>query len=119
MENLFEYKLIILLHALSRARASALLLPFSALHMFNYEMIGDAGSFMILMGTCYSLIPVEPMAGRVVYDYDKRVWLVYFAASLVLYVGWSLRLLPHYVYLVGGTISAIACALTLYRGTSH
>ena len=101
----------------SKLFVSALLLPFSALHMFNYETIGDAGSFMILMRTCYSLIPVAPMAGRVVFDYDKRVWLLYFAASSVLYVGWSLRMLPHYAYLVGGFISAIACALTLYKGT--
>lgn len=100
----------------SKLFRTALLLPFIAIHLLGNRMLGDAGVLIILTGTCYSLMPVEPMAGRTVYDFDKRIWFLLFAVNFTLFVTWSLKLLQLQVYIIAGFLSAAACGYALFRG---
>ena len=50
-----------------------LLIPFSILFMLDYKIIGDSGMLLTLMSTCYSLVPLKFLSGKILYDYRKEI----------------------------------------------
>jgi hypothetical protein len=89
-----------------------LAIPFATLHMLGYTIIGDVGLLMILMRVCYSLVPVRPLAGRAVFDYSKEISLIALLATGILFLCYSMYLLPYVVYLAFGLVSAFLAVKT-------
>lgn len=84
----------------------SLAIPFASLHLLGYTIIGDVGLLMILMRVCYSLVPVRPLAGRAVFDYSKQISLLALAATGILFISYSMYLLPYGVYVALGVVAA-------------
>ncbi|XHH07697.1 MAG: PQQ-binding-like beta-propeller repeat protein [Candidatus Bathyarchaeia archaeon] len=61
---------------------------FFALVMAGFTMVGGAGLAMCLVAAFIDTIPVKPMFGADVFQYNKRVWAILFVVSLTLYVVW-------------------------------
>ena len=93
----------------------ALSIPFSLLFLLGFKTVGDTGLLIILTTIFYSLIPIKPLDGKEIFDFDKRVWSVTFVPVLLLFFGWVLHLLPHLVYLGVGLLSTFFWAFTFYQ----
>jgi parallel beta-helix repeat protein len=93
-------------------------IPFSLLFIFGFMSLGDTGLLIILTTVSYSLIPIKPLEGKEIFDFDKKVWLATFIPVLFLFLGWVLHLLPHIVYLGVGLSSAFIWAVTFRQATS-
>jgi parallel beta-helix repeat protein len=93
-------------------------IPFSLLFIFGFMSLGDNGLLIILITVSYSLIPIKPLEGKEIFDFDKKVWLATFIPVLFLFLGWVLHLLPHIVYLGVGLSSAFIWAVTFRQATS-
>ncbi|MGD6809496.1 MAG: PQQ-binding-like beta-propeller repeat protein [Candidatus Bathyarchaeia archaeon] len=61
---------------------------FFALILAGYTLIGGAGLAMCLVAAFIDTIPVKPMFGADVFQYNKKVWATLFIISLSLYVIW-------------------------------
>jgi len=93
-------------------------IPFSLLFIFGFMSLGDTGLLIILTTVSYSLIPIKPLEGKEIFDFDKKVWLATFAPLFLLFLGWVLHLLPHIVYLGVGLSSAFIWVVTFRQATS-
>jgi len=91
-----------------------LALPFAGLYMLGFEILGDAGLLMTLMSVFYYFIPLKPIVGKVVFDYQKVVSLLALVSTGILFFSFALNLLPHIVYLVAGVGSLALAAISLY-----
>lgn len=67
-------------------------LAFGALFFVLLEMgqalIGGTGLAMCIIGAFFDTYPIEPMGGKDIYKYDKRIWAALFVFTLFLYVIW-------------------------------
>jgi uncharacterized membrane protein len=81
--------------------------------MWGQNVIGDAGLFATLTTVCYSLVPLQPLAGKAVYDYNKGLAFVLPALMLGLIYGFSLQMFPLAVFVVVGVVSGFFAAVAL------
>jgi len=84
------------------------------LYMLGFTILGDAGLLMTLMTVFYYFIPLKPIVGKVVFDYQKVVSLLALVATGILFFSFALNLLPHIVYLAAGVISVVLGVISLY-----
>jgi hypothetical protein len=91
-----------------------LTLPFSILYMCGATIWGDAGLLLTLMTVFYYFIPLKPIAGKAVFDYQKAVSLLAVVSTGTLFFGFTLQLLPHITYFIAGTVSVPLAAISLY-----
>ncbi|MGD2066798.1 MAG: PKD domain-containing protein, partial [Candidatus Bathyarchaeota archaeon] len=89
-------------------------LPFAGLYMLGFRVLGDTGLLMTLMLVFYYSLPVKPVVGKVVFDYNKAVGLSTWVLTGALFFGLLLNILPCIVYLIAGAVSVILAALTLW-----
>ncbi len=61
---------------------------FFALVLAGYTLIGGAGLAMCLVAAFIDTIPIKPMFGADVFQYNKKVWASLFIVSLSLYLVW-------------------------------
>lgn len=86
---------------------------FGILFLLGFEIIGDAGMLLTLMSACYSLVPLKYLSGKVVFDYNKKISLFSFIITAVLFVSFTINLLPFIAYLPVGVISGFLAVVTL------
>lgn len=63
---------------------------FYLLFLAGFNLIGSVGLVMCLMGAFFDSLPLPSMNGRSIYDWDRKVWLILFIATLSLYAVWVL-----------------------------
>jgi hypothetical protein len=51
-------------------------------------LIGGTGLAMCIISAFFDTFPIEPMGGRDIYKYNKKLWAVLFLGTLVLYATW-------------------------------
>ena len=93
-------------------------IPFSLLFLLGFKTLGDTGLLISLTTICYSLIPIKPLEGKEIFDFDKKIWLAAFAPVFLLFLGWVLHLLPHIAYLGVGLSSLFIWAVIFRQVTS-
>jgi hypothetical protein len=59
---------------------------FLVLFISGYTLIGNIGVIMCLTGVFFDTIPIAPMGGKSIYDWNKIVWLALFLASISAYI---------------------------------
>jgi len=75
-----------MLSSISIILAFVFALIFLILFVGGYRSIGSIGVIMCLTGVFFDTIPISPMSGKSIYDWNKIVWLILFAASISSYV---------------------------------
>ncbi len=93
----------------------ALTIPFTGLLMLGFEQVGSMGLKLTLMITCFSLLPLRPLAGKAIFDYRKAISLTALAAVGTLFYSCAANLLPPMAYLAAGAVSAFLAAATLIQ----
>ena len=93
----------------------ALTIPFTGLLMLGFEQVGSMGLKLTLMITCFSLLPLRPLAGKAIFDYRKAISLTALAAAGTLFYSCAANLLPPMAYLATGAVSAFLAAATLIQ----
>jgi len=58
---------------------------FYALLIAGFTLLGNIGLVMCLTGGLFDTIPITPMGGKTLYDWNKAVWAALFAASIACY----------------------------------
>jgi hypothetical protein len=96
-----------------------LVIPFGLLTLWGNSILGDAGVFAALTTVCYSLVPLPPLGGKVVFNYSHELSLLLFISLIVLLFAFSLQLLSFVVYLVVGVASALFAAAALLWLRKH
>jgi len=97
-----------------------LLILYSIAIMLGFRRIGDIGLLSCLTSVFYQLMPIKPLDGKAIFDYDRKVWLLAFVPMMILFYTWVLNLLPWTVYLAAGIISTVAgviLAIQQYKTT--
>jgi Zn-dependent protease len=104
---------------------STLLIPFALLFMLGVTSLGDQGQLYLMLGeqgllyltmtTCYLMIPLPPLDGKDLFDYNKTIWLGVFLTFLTIFVSWNLQLFPWTVYLGSGLGCSIALTAVIRR----
>jgi hypothetical protein len=74
-----------LLSSLSIVIMFAFAFAFLVLHFVGYTLVGSIGLVMCLTGGLFDTLPIPPMGGKGIYDWNKVVWLTLFAASAASY----------------------------------
>ena len=96
-----------------------LAIPFTALVMMGFNVIGELGLWITLTTVFSSLIPLRPLVGKALFDYRKEVSLTALAVSGVLLFSFVysrltyVTFLPYVTYLAAGAVSAVLAAITL------
>ena len=80
--------------------------------MLGYQIVGDSGLLLTLMSSCYSLVPLRFLSGKVLFDYKKEISLVMLFFVGFLFYGCVINLLPQEIYLATGLISAVIALRT-------
>lgn len=96
-----------------------LVIPFGLLTLWSNSILGDAGVFAALTTVCYSLVPLPPLGGKVVFNYSHELSLLLFISLIVLLFAFSLQLLSFVVYLAVGVVSALFAAAALLWLRKH
>ena len=91
-----------------------LTLPFAALYIVGFRVLGDAGLLLTLMVVFYYTIPVRPVVGKVVFDYKKSLGLTTFIITGILFFSFILELLPYTLYIVVGAVSLGLAVISLF-----
>jgi hypothetical protein len=74
-----------LLSSLSIIFAFVFASVFAALYMIGFTLIGNVGLIMCLTGVLFDVLPIPPLGGKSVFDWNKRVWLALFVISVLSY----------------------------------
>jgi PKD repeat protein len=91
-----------------------LTLPFYILYMRGFTILGDAGLLLTLMTVFYYFIPLKPIAGKAVFDYQKAVSLLAVVSTGTLFFSFTLNLLPRITYFIAGIFSLPLAAISVY-----
>ena len=67
--------------SLTIAILSLFLIPFGEL----FQLAGSMGFSLNMLACVYALIPVIPMDGKKIYDWNKRIWAAIFIPMLIVY----------------------------------
>jgi len=90
-----------------------LVIPFGLLTLWGNATLGDAGVFAALTTVCYSLVPLPPLGGKVVFNYNHELSLLLLISLILLLFAFSLQLLSFVVYLAVGFASGLLAAAAL------
>jgi hypothetical protein len=103
--------------ALSKALLILILAAlFAGLIMFlNVPVIGDSGLLITIMTVCYSLVPVEPLPGRQLYEYNKIISIASLIILSFLLYSCAFYLLPVEVFFAIGLASIPFATIALYK----
>lgn len=74
-----------LLSSFSVVLAFGFALVFLALYLTGFTLVGNIGLIMCLTGVLFDTMPIPPMGGRGIFEWNKFVWLGLFAMSIVSY----------------------------------
>jgi outer membrane protein assembly factor BamB len=66
---------------------------FFVLYKSGFPLIGGTGFAMCIISAFFDTFPIEPMGGKDIYKYNKAIWGILFAATLVLYASWIARII--------------------------
>lgn len=92
-----------------------LAIPFVILAMNGFTIIGDAGLLAVFTTACYSLVPIEPLPGKQIFEYRKEIAIIALIANGLLLYGFAMRLLPGSIYIGAGVFGAVlATAILIY-----
>lgn len=80
-----------LLSSISVVLAFVFALIFLGIYSVGFTLIGNIGMIMCLTGVLFDTLPIPPMGGKGIFDWNKIVWLGLFAASIAFY-GFALLL---------------------------
>ena len=80
---------------------------FALLYIFGFPVIGDAGLLAILMIATFSLIPVSPLAGKILLKKSKIGWLIAFSLAFLLYFLAFTRIVPMLIFVALGFLAAL------------
>jgi len=58
---------------------------FLFLYFVGYTLVGNIGLIMCLTGGLFDTLPIPPMGGKGIYDWNKAVWLTLLAGSVASY----------------------------------
>lgn len=81
-----------LLSSISAVITFGFAFAFLALYLAGFTLIGNVGLIMCLTKVLFDVLPIPPMGGKNIFDWNKLVWLALFAASAASY-GLSLFIL--------------------------
>jgi hypothetical protein len=89
---------------------------FAGIMMFlDIPVIGDSGLLITIMTVCYSLVPVEPLPGRQLYEYNKLISIGSLTALAFLLYSTTFYLLPVEVFFAIGLASIPLAIIVLYK----
>jgi hypothetical protein len=89
---------------------------FSGIVLFlDIPVIGDSGLLATLMTVCYSLVPVEPLPGRQLFEYNKVISIIALIVLSFLLYSSAFYLLPAEVFLAVGLGSIPIAIVALYK----
>ncbi len=91
-----------------------LTLPFAGLYMLGFKTLGDAGLLMTLMTVFYYFIPLKPIVGKAVFDYNKVLSLLALVSTGIFFFSFALGLLSYVVYLAVGAVSVVLAVISLF-----
>jgi hypothetical protein len=74
-----------LLSSLSIMIMFAFAFIFLLLYFAGFTQVGNIGLIMCLTGGLFETLPIPPMGGKGIYDWNKAVWLTLFTASAASY----------------------------------
>jgi len=63
---------------------------FYALLVYGFSYVGSIGLAMCLLMALFDAVPIAPMNGKDIYDWNKLVWAAVFLVTVVLYILWLL-----------------------------
>jgi outer membrane protein assembly factor BamB len=66
---------------------------FFVLYKSGFALIGGTGLAMCLISAFFDTFPIEPMGGKDIYKYNKRLWGIMFVVTLALYALWIAQLI--------------------------
>jgi outer membrane protein assembly factor BamB len=66
---------------------------FFLLYKSGFALIGGTGLAMCLISAFFDTFPIEPMGGKDIYKYSKRLWGIMFVVTLTLYALWIAHLI--------------------------
>jgi PKD repeat protein len=81
--------------------------PFAVLSLLGYGLIADVGLLAVLTTVFFSIIPMEPLAGKVLARYKKTLAIIILVVTGILLYGFMLNLLSPWIYLTVGAISGV------------
>ena len=81
-------------------------------------LLGTTGIYMALMLFFFDALPMSPLEGKRVYNWNKGVWALAFIMGLGLLYGWLLGFIGAELLNLSGLFCIIALVMTLaYQGT--
>ena len=63
---------------------------FYSLLVYGFSYVGSIGLAMCLLMALFDAVPIAPMNGKDIYDWNKLVWAVVFLVTVILYILWLL-----------------------------
>ncbi len=69
--------------------------------------MGDAGLLAVLATVGYSLLPIPLLPGRDIYNYKKALCVVAVVPMLLLLYGFTMQVLPYWIYVIVGVVSVV------------
>ena len=66
---------------------------FYILYKSGFVLMGGTGLAMCLISAFFDTFPIEPMSGKDVYKYNRKLWAVLFMGTLLLYISWIAQIL--------------------------
>ena len=94
---------------------TTLSLPFAALSMLGFDHVGNMGLKLTLMTVCFSLVPLRPLVGKAIFDYNKIISITTLSGVGTLFLSCFSNLLPNLAFLISGAVSACLGVIALYQ----
>ena len=94
---------------------TTLSMPFAALTMLGFDYIGNMGLKLTLMTACFSLIPLKPLVGKAIFEYNKTISITTLTGVGILFLSCFSNLLPNLAFLIAGAVSACLGGIALYQ----
>jgi hypothetical protein len=66
---------------------------FYIIYKSGFTLIGGTGLAMCLISAFFDTFPIEPMGGKDIYKYNKKIWILTFTSTLLLYIGWITQII--------------------------
>jgi parallel beta-helix repeat protein len=99
--------------------AAPVLLPIFVLLLHNgYYDIGLIGGYTIVMLFFVDSLPIKPLEGKRVFQWNKGVWLGTFCFSAFLLFAWQQVWIGYDVFLMLGVVALVAVIIVLSRKTT-
>jgi parallel beta-helix repeat protein len=94
---------------------TTLSLPFAALSMLGFDYTGNMGLKLTLVTVCFSLLPLRPLVGKAIFDYNKAISITALSGVGILFLSCFSNFLPNLAFLIAGVVSACLGGIALYQ----